>query len=273
MPRADRATSDAKPGSFDGAPRSAGSPGLGNEDRPVRGCATIERPDVERGREPRLEGRTGSPQSEAELGQEALAYADLLYNLARYLTRNATEAEDLVQETYARALRAAAQFTPGTNLKAWLFRILRNTFLSAYRRQCHNPVVGGLDTVTPTHEPANDNWFHHDIDLDRLRSVVREEIAAAMMRLSEEARTIVLLDLEGLTESEVADVVGCAVGTVKSRLARARAALRHQLRDYGMRSAIRRPHGPSRNLPSADLLTGAGERGDHSRAALKGDLA
>ena len=201
------------------------------------------RSNVERGHEPRLERQTALPWGAAELGQEALVYADPLYNLARYLTSNATEAEDLVQETYARALRAAAQFTPGTNLKAWLFRILRNTFVSAYRRQCHNPVVGGLDTVTPKDEPANDNWFQQDIDLDRLRSVVREEIAAAVMRLSEEARTVLLLDLEGLTEGEVADVVGCAVGTVKSRLARARAALRHQLRDYGTRGAIRRPHG------------------------------
>src|SRR5947208_2082580 len=82
--------------------------------------------------------------------------------------------------------------------------------------------------------PVSDNWFQHDIDLDRLRRVVREEIEAAVMRLSEAARTVLLLDLEGLTEGEVADVVGCAVGTVKSRLARARAALRHQLRDYGI---------------------------------------
>jgi len=84
------------------------------------------------------------------LGREALAYADTLYNLARYLTRSPTDAEDLVQETYARALGAAHQYTPGTNLKAWLFRILRNTFLSQYRHERHNPTVGGLDTVAPT---------------------------------------------------------------------------------------------------------------------------
>src|SRR5439155_8409767 len=112
------------------------------------------------------------------------------------------------QETYARALRAAAQFPPGTNLRPWLFRILRNPFVSAYRRQRHNPVVGGLDTVTPTDEPVNDNWFQHDIDLDRLRSVVREEIEAAVMRLSEEARTVLLLDLGGLSAGEVAGGVG-----------------------------------------------------------------
>src|ERR1700675_1497527 len=75
-------------------------------------------------------GSSGEPRWDAdELGREALAYADSLYNLARYLTRNATDAEDLVQETYARALRAATQFTPGSNLRAWLARILKNTFI------------------------------------------------------------------------------------------------------------------------------------------------
>ena len=170
----------------------------------------------------------------AKLGREALAYADTLYNLARYLTRNATDAEDLVQETYTRALRAASQFTPGTNLKAWLFRILRNTFIGLYRRQRHDPTVGGLDTVNPDqHDPADGEWLRGDRELDCLRAVVREEIEQALMSLSEDARTVVLLDLEDLSEHEIASVVGCAVGTVKSRLSRARTALRRQLSDYG----------------------------------------
>jgi RNA polymerase sigma-70 factor (ECF subfamily) len=171
--------------------------------------------------------------SSAALGQEALAYADTLHNLARYLTGSPTDAEDLVQETYARALRSAHQFTPGTNLKAWLFRILRNSFISGYRHERHNPIVGGLDTVDPTAQgPERQEWLRDDLELDRLRHVVGEEIERALMTLSDEARTVVLLDLEGLSEAEVAQVVGCAVGTVKSRLARARAALRLELQDY-----------------------------------------
>ena len=167
------------------------------------------------------------------LANQALAYVDALHNLARYLTGNETDAEDLVQETYARALRAEHQFAPGTNLKAWLFRILRNTFLSSYRRRRNDPTVGGLDTVAAQAEGGTaSDWLLGDLELDRLRKVVAEEIESALMTLSEESRTVILLDLEGLTEVEVADVVGCAVGTVKSRLARARAALRNKLKDY-----------------------------------------
>jgi RNA polymerase sigma-70 factor (ECF subfamily) len=176
--------------------------------------------------------RRGEREASA-LGREALAYADGLFNLARHLTGNSADAEDLVQETYARALQASGQFTPGSNLKAWLFRILRNTFISSYRRQRHDPTVGGLDTVDPNAQgPAPGQWLLDDLELDRLRKIVGEEIEQALMSLSDEARTVILLDLDGLTEVEVSQVMGCPLGTVKSRLARARAALRLLLKDY-----------------------------------------
>jgi len=159
-----------------------------------------------------------------QVGREALAYADTLHNLAHYLAGNDPDAQDLVQETYARALRSLHQFTPGTNLKAWLCRILRNTFVSEYRRRRGSPVVGGLETVDPVHDVA-------DHEIDALRKVMADEIEAALMRLGEDARTVILLDLEGLTEVEVAEVMGCAVGTVKSRLSRARASLRRLIGD------------------------------------------
>ena len=167
------------------------------------------------------------------VGREALAYADGLYNLARYLTKNPSDAEDLVQETYGRAIKGAAQFTPGTNLKAWLFRILRNAFMSHYRRDRHNPVTGGLDTVAPRLPVAKDIGRQRDsVEIDRIRKAAAEDIERALLSLSDDARTVILLDLEGLTESESAEVLGCAVGTIKSRLSRARAALRETLREW-----------------------------------------
>jgi RNA polymerase sigma-70 factor (ECF subfamily) len=172
-------------------------------------------------------------EAERGLGREALAYADALHNLARYLTGNDRDAEDLVQETYARALKGAGQFMRGSNLKAWLFRILRNTFISEYRRRRNDPTTGGLDTVDEsgmtTSEPP---LFLDDRELDRLRSVVAEDIQRALMALGDDARSVILLDLEGFSETEMAQIVGCAVGTVKSRLSRARAALRVTLKDY-----------------------------------------
>src|SRR2546430_17741089 len=134
----------------------------------------------------------GAQDPGAGLGREALAYVDTLHNLARYLTGNETDAEDLVQQTFARALKATDQFTPGTNLKAWLFRILRNTFLSLYRRERNNPLVGGLDTVDPSAQGvAGDHWLRDDMELDRLRKIVAEEIEAARSTRADKAPTAV----------------------------------------------------------------------------------
>ncbi len=178
-----------------------------------------------------------SPRGGAEgagwLGREALAHVDALHNFGRYLTGSTSEAEDLVQETYARALQGAAGFTPGTNLKAWLFRILRNVYLDLYRRRRNDPTVGGLDTVRPEMEaPAVEAWLFNDVELDRLRALVAADLENAVLSLSTAAREVILFDLEGLTEVEVAAIIGCPVGTVKSRLSRARGALRQLLADY-----------------------------------------
>jgi RNA polymerase sigma-70 factor (ECF subfamily) len=180
--------------------------------------------------------RTWSRGSSPRGIEETLAHADALYNLARYLTRDPSEAEDLVQETYLRALRGWLEFEPGTNLKAWLFRILRNAFVSRYRQGVRHPAADPYDTTEPAPEEAAVDV--HSIGVlgpDQLRRVLSSEIEAALRTLSEDARTVILLDLEGLTESETATVVGCAVGTVKSRLNRARAALRSKLADYAQR--------------------------------------
>jgi RNA polymerase sigma-70 factor, ECF subfamily len=170
--------------------------------------------------------------SEPSLPRAALEHVDALFRLARHLTGNDDDADDLVQETYARALGAGSQFSAGTNLRAWLFRILRNAYIDAYRRARNSPIRAGLKEDEPDTAASGREPLRGDAELDRLRGIVAEDIEAALATLSADARTVVVLDLEGMTEGELAEVMGCSVGTVKSRLSRARAALRERLRDY-----------------------------------------
>jgi len=159
---------------------------------------------------------------------EVLAHADGLYHFARWLCADAAEAEDLVQETYVRALASAHQFQPGTRLRAWLFRILRNVFLDRRRRAA--PAIG--------EEPPDDapgDVPTDELGQEQVRRLVAEDVAAAVRDLGEPFRTVVLLDMEGFTDAESANILGCSEGTVKSRLSRARARLRSQLAAYGPR--------------------------------------
>jgi RNA polymerase sigma-70 factor (ECF subfamily) len=158
---------------------------------------------------------------------EILVHADALYNHARHLTGARAEAEDLVQETCARALASAPEYRPG-NFKAWLFRILRNAFIDARRKRRPEQPLGELDVV----DGGGAELLRDDLELERLRGVVAEDIEAALGALSDDARAIVLLDVEGFTESEVAEMLGCPAGTVKSRLSRARVLLRRKLGEY-----------------------------------------
>jgi RNA polymerase sigma-70 factor (ECF subfamily) len=163
-----------------------------------------------------------------------LGHADALHDLAWHLARNRGDAEDLVQEAFSRALRSWSQFQQGTNLKAWLLRILRNAWLDRLRHLRHDPVdrSAGQDEEDLAPPDGEDGWLRGDVELERMRGLVASEIDEALGMLREEQRTAILLDLEGLTEAEMASVLGCALGTVKSRLSRARAGLRARLTDY-----------------------------------------
>ena len=161
--------------------------------------------------------------------RQALEHLDALYNFAMYLTRRPPEADDLVQETYLRAFRFAHRFQPGTHLRAWLFQILRNTFLTFYRLR-EREVALAEDGVPDWDVPM----FHDAPDDDSRAMDTHTDLERAMRRLPEEFRTVLLLaEVEGMPLEEVARVMACPVGTVKSRIFRAKERLRGQLKDYG----------------------------------------
>jgi RNA polymerase sigma-70 factor, ECF subfamily len=163
--------------------------------------------------------------------REALEHIDSLHHFARYLSGSAVEAEDLVQEAYARALRAAPTFAEGTNLRAWLFRILRNAFIDSRRRARRTAEDGACESASDEAPFAHEPLFG-DVEMEALRGAVASDIERALAELTADARAVVLLDLEGFSEGEIAGIVGCAVGTVKSRLSRARDSLRKLLGQY-----------------------------------------
>jgi RNA polymerase sigma-70 factor, ECF subfamily len=157
----------------------------------------------------------------------ALPLLDPLYNFARWLGSDADEARDLVQETFAKALKALASFQPGTNFRAWMFRILRNTFLTSRtgleRRNTEQEAEEGFeDSVTTYDTPEVSLIRRADIEL------VQQEIS----RLSPGFREVLLLaDVEEMKYQEIADTLDIPMGTVMSRLARARRQLRQQITD------------------------------------------
>jgi RNA polymerase sigma-70 factor (ECF subfamily) len=161
--------------------------------------------------------------------QQALEHLDALHNLAVYLTRNGPEAQDLVQETYVRAMRFSHRFEPGTHLRAWLFQILRNTFLTFYRLRERET------TLSETGVPEGESPMFHDAPgEDSERSGAYLDLERALARLPEEFKTPLLLaEVEGLALEDVARIMDCPVGTVKSRIFRAKERLRGYLKDYG----------------------------------------
>ncbi|HEX2039158.1 MAG TPA: sigma-70 family RNA polymerase sigma factor [Acidimicrobiales bacterium] len=177
---------------------------------------------------------------QATFADVAMEHMPSLYTAALRMTRNPAEAEDLVQETYLKAYRAFGSFQAGTNLKAWLYRILTNTFINAYRAKKRRPEQADVEDV-------EDLYLYHRLggleaaaagrsaEEEVLERFTDDEVKEAIESLPEQFRLAVLLaDVEGFTYKEIAQILDIPIGTVMSRLHRGRRALQKRLYDFGM---------------------------------------
>ena len=180
----------------------------------------------------------------ARFERDALPLLDQLYGAALRMTRNAADAEDVVQDTFAKAFSSFHQFTPGTNLKAWLYRILTNTYINTYRKKQRSPQLGGGADIEDwqlarAEQHTSDGLRSAEMDaLDRMPDSV---VTRAMEQLAPDFRTAVYLaDVEGFSYKEIAQIMGTPIGTVMSRLNRGRTQLRSLLGDYAREQGIGR---------------------------------
>lgn len=180
-----------------------------------------------------------APETDAERAErfeaEALAYLDQLYGAALRMTRNPSDAEDLVQETFAKAFASFHQFTPGTNLKAWLYRILTNTFINTYRKKQRQPQTSGAEVEDwqLARAESHTSTGLRSAEMEALDRMPHSAVTDAMNALSPDFRLAVYLaDVEGFSYKEIAEIMGTPIGTVMSRLNRGRNQLRASLADF-----------------------------------------
>ena len=173
-------------------------------------------------------------QKQRAFEREALPHADLLYNYALRMTNNIADAEDLLQETYLKAYRFWDSYEQGTNIRAWLFRILKNSYINRYRKQSREPDTVDYDEVEGFFASVRDRGGEStDLQEKIFSNLLDDDVTQAIAKLPEEFRTIVILsDIEGLTYEEIAEFVDIPLGTVRSRLHRGRKLLRASLLEY-----------------------------------------
>jgi len=166
--------------------------------------------------------------------KEALPHSDLLYNYALRMTNNAEDARDLVQETYLKAYRFWDKYEPGTNIRAWLFRILKNSYINRYRKESKAPDTVDFEGIQNYYPSIRDEGSERgDLEGSVFSRLLEDDVAQAIAELPDDFRTVVILcDIEGLTYEEIAAFVDCPLGTVRSRLHRGRKILRTRLLSY-----------------------------------------
>lgn len=203
---------------------------------------TLNETPVAAGEEIDIRDHESALERRARFERDALPHIDALYGAALRMARNRTEAEDVVQDTFAKAFAKFHQYRPGTNLKAWLYRILTNTYISSYRKKQRSPKISGADEIGDWQlaEAANhDSTGLKSAEELALESIGDSDVRAALEALSEDRRMVVYLaDVEGFAYKEIAEIMDTPIGTVMSRLHRGRAQLRKLLADYAAENGI-----------------------------------
>jgi RNA polymerase sigma factor (sigma-70 family) len=184
--------------------------------------------------------------------REFVPLMDAVYSFAYRLTGDATQAEELVQETFLKAWRFIDRYAEGTNAKAWLFRICRNAFINEYRNTRNTPYKVDYEDIVVYHnedDPAATRYL--DLHEEMGGKLMGDEVMYALNGLSDEFRVVVLLDMEDFTYEEIAAIAGIPIGTVRSRLHRARKVLAEKLREYAQAQGY--------NVQDDEAMTSGGE--------------
>lgn len=173
-------------------------------------------------------------QKQDDFQEEIIPHLDAMYNFALRLTSDPNDAEDLVQDTIVKAFRFFSSYEKGTNAKAWLFRILKNSYINNYRKKSKQPSQVDYDEVSSFYETIRaDRTDTSDLEDRMFRELIDDDISNALEKLPEDFRTVVLLcDVEGFTYEEIANMLDVPIGTIRSRLHRGRNLLKAQLIDY-----------------------------------------
>ncbi|MCG8328922.1 MAG: sigma-70 family RNA polymerase sigma factor [Chitinophagales bacterium] len=166
--------------------------------------------------------------------EEFLPQIDALYTFAYHLTYNEDDANDLVQETYLKAYRFIDSYHEGTNAKAWLFRILKNAFINQYRKKSKQPTKVDYEEIINYHDEEDSQYSSYlDLREEMFQGMMGDEVTTAINALPVDFRVVILLcDIEGFTYEEIAKIIDIPIGTVRSRLHRARNMLKERLKTY-----------------------------------------
>jgi RNA polymerase sigma-70 factor, ECF subfamily len=175
-----------------------------------------------------------------EFEAEALPHMDVLYNFALRTTGNEDDARDLLQETYLKAYRFWDKYEKGTNIRAWLFRIMKNSYINRYRKETKEPDKVDYEDIENFYNTIRaESTDPNDLQQQLYGNLLGDEVTKALQSLPDDFRTVVILcDIEGLTYEEIAEFVECPIGTVRSRLHRGRKLLQAKLFEYAKQQGM-----------------------------------